>query len=55
MDAPVIVHALSGWPKKKHRYLTSYKGLFFYSSSAERLMLPSNAEMVESKKIWIPG
>ncbi len=54
-EDPLIVHTLSGWPKKKHRYLTAYKGLFFYTTSAERLMLPSNAEVVEAGKIWIPG
>jgi hypothetical protein len=54
-DDPVIVHTRAGWPKKTDRYLTSYKGLFFYTKSDRPLMLPSDAEMIESKKIWIPG
>ncbi len=54
-DDPLIVHTRAGWPKKTDRYLTAYKGLMFYTKSDKPLMLPSNAEVVESKKIWIPG
>lgn len=52
---PVIVVAVGGVFKKKHQYLTNYKGLFFYTESPEALMLPGKAEVILAKKIWIPG
>ena len=39
----------------RHRYLTTYKGLAFYADSPEPLDLPPHAEVVPSKKLWIPG
>jgi len=38
-----------------YKYLTSYKGLTFYTKSKEPLMLPSSAEVVQVEKIWIPS
>ena len=52
---PVIVVAVGGVFKKKHQYLTNYKGLFFYTESPEALILPGKAEVILAKKIWIPG
>ena len=39
----------------KYKYLTSYKGLFFYTSSASPLSIPGRFETVSAKNIWIPG
>jgi hypothetical protein len=54
-DAPVIVTGTTGVFTKKIQYLTSYKGLFFYCTSVNALPLPSRAEVVVAKSIWIPG
>lgn len=55
-DAPAVVHATgAGFFTTNHKYLTAYKGLFFYTKSPERLRLPSDAELFEAKRIWIPG
>lgn len=54
-DKPVVVCAISGFRKKKHEYLTGYKGLVFYTKSNVPLQLPSEAEFIVAKKIWIPG
>jgi hypothetical protein len=52
---PLIVAATGGFFNKRYRYLTSYKGLGFYSDSAEPLKLPATAELIAAKSIWIPG
>jgi len=55
VDDPLVVQAISGWRKKKYQYLTSYKGLIFYTTAPNRLNLPSGAELIAAEKIWIPG
>ena len=54
-DKPVVVCATSGFRKKKHEYLTGYKGLVFYTKSNVPLQLTSDTELIVAKKIWIPG
>ena len=54
-DAPVIATGMTGIFTTKHQYLTNYKGLFFYCASKDPLPLPSRAEVVAAKNIWIPG
>ena len=54
-DEPLVVVAEGGFFSTSYQYLTSYKGLFFYAKSPMPLRLPSRAEIVASKKIWIPG
>ena len=51
----LVVTAQGGIFSTKYRYLTSYKGLAFFTESAEPLSLPSGSELVVAKKIWIPG
>ena len=38
-----------------YKYLTSYRGLAFYTKAREPLSLPADAELVTAKKIWIPS
>jgi hypothetical protein len=54
-EKPLVVVATGGFLKPKLKYLTCYKGLFFYAESTERLSLPSGAEVVSVNKIWIPA
>lgn len=54
-DKPVVVCATSGFRKKRHEYLTGYKGLVFYTKSNVPLRLTSETELIVAKKIWIPG
>ncbi len=53
-EKPLIVTSpksfLSGY-----KYLTPYRGLFFYTKSSEPLRLPGDSEIIAAKKIWIPG
>ena len=52
---PMIVIAEGGLFRKNFKYMVSYKGLAFFTKSAEALALPSGAEVVSADRIWIPG
>jgi putative sterol carrier protein len=54
-EEPLVVFAKGGFLNRKFRYLTSYRGLFFFTSASEPLALPSKAEVIAADKIWIPG
>jgi hypothetical protein len=46
--------ARTGIFRKHVRYLTSYRGLAFYTQSDAALMLPSRAEVVQARSMSIP-
>ncbi len=54
IETPLVVHATGGVFTTNYQYLTSYKGLAFYTKSTRPLALPSGAELVTAQKIWIP-
>ena len=54
-EEPLVVFAKGGFLNRKFRYLTSYRGLFFFTSASEPLALPGKAEIIAADKIWIPG
>jgi serine/threonine protein kinase len=51
----LVVHATGGFFGTEYRYLTSYKGLAFYTKAREPLDLPPGTELVQAKAIWVPG
>jgi hypothetical protein len=53
-DAPLVVVGKGGVFKTHHSYLTSYKGLAFYTTSPTPLVLPPRIETIVAKKISIP-
>jgi hypothetical protein len=54
-EAPLAVHARGGFWGSRHDYLTSYRGLAFYTRSKTELRLPEHCQVVEAGKIWIPS
>ena len=53
---PLIVTWRGGVFTKRSQYLVGYKGLGFFTQSAEPLDLPANVEIIVAKKgIWVPG
>lgn len=54
-EAPLVVHATGGFFNTNYQYLTSYKGLAFFSKSETPMHLPRDTELVRAKKIWIPA
>jgi hypothetical protein len=52
---PLVVVATGGLFTKNYQYLVGYKGLAFYTKSAEPLQLPATAEVIAAKGIWAPN
>jgi hypothetical protein len=52
---PLVVHATGGLFSTSYQYLSSYKGLAFYTKSPVPMRLPNGCEIVQARKIWIPG
>jgi hypothetical protein len=52
---PLVVTAMGGVFRKGYQYLTSYKGLFFYTKSPTPLQFSGNVELIPAKTIWVPG
>jgi len=54
-DSPLIVMAEGGIFNKNYQYMTSYKGLAFYTKSSQEIQFPNRTELIYAQKIWIPG
>lgn len=55
-EGPLVVMATSrAFGRTRYKYITSYKGLAFYTKSASQLDLGSGVELVSAKTIWIPA
>jgi hypothetical protein len=54
-EKPLVVHATGGVFKTNYQYLSSYKGLAFFTKSETPVSLPRGTELVHAEKIWIPG
>lgn len=55
-EEPLVVMATSKvFGKVSYKYITSHKGLAFYTKSSRALDLGSGAELVSAKTIWIPS
>lgn len=54
-EEPLVVHAPGGFFSSRQSYLTSYRGLAFFTKSDVPLSFDSHCQMVEAEKIWIPG
>lgn len=52
-EKPIAVHSPSSF-MTKHKYITSYKGLVFFTKSSTELIIPSFVEIIKAKKIFIP-
>jgi len=52
---PLVVSSDKGFWSRSYKYLTSYKGLAFYTKSRDFLSLPGDAELVKCKEISIPS
>lgn len=53
-DEPLVVHATGGFFSVVHMYLTSYRGLEFFTKSAVPLSFTARCQMVEAKKSGFP-
>jgi hypothetical protein len=53
-DNPLVVIARGGVFRRKYQYLTSYRGLAFFTLSEHPLVLPGRAELISAKSISLP-
>ncbi len=54
-EKPLVVMKLKSFWSPSYKYISSYKGLAFFTKSAESLRLPSDVELIVAKSISIPG
>jgi len=54
VENPLVVHSESRFFSTKYHYLTSYKGLIFYSKSVTPLMIRPSVETIRAKRIYVP-
>lgn len=55
VEKPLVVVAEGSFFSPKRKYLTSYKGLAFYTKSADPIQFSADTEIVTCQKIWIPA
>ena len=53
-DNPLVVVTHGGMFKPKYQYLTTYRGLAFYTKSPHAIVLPGRAEVITAKSMSIP-
>ena len=51
----LVVHAPGSFFSPGHRYLMGYKGFVFFTPTREAIQLPGACQLVEARKIWVPG
>lgn len=54
-EKPLVVMTQKSFWSPSHKYISSYKGLAFFTKSAEPLRLPNDVELIMAKSISIPG
>ena len=55
VESPLVVAAKGGFFNRGFQYLTSYKGLAFFTKSPAPVPLPAGCEVVTAGSISIPG
>jgi hypothetical protein len=55
IENPLVIYAEGGMFKSNYQYLISYRGFAFFTKSPTPLLLPTGAETIVTKGIWIPG
>jgi hypothetical protein len=53
-ENPLVVVAEGGMFKTKYQYLTSYRGLAFFTKSPTALVLPGRADVITAKSMSFP-
>ncbi len=54
-EKPLVVMTQKSFWSPSYKYISSHKGLAFFTKSSEPLRLPSDAELIMAKSISIPG
>ena len=54
-EKPLVIFATGGFLSTNYQYLTSYKGLAFFTKSPSPMELSPKIELILANKIWMPG
>ncbi len=54
-EKPLVVVSQGGFLRKNYQYLAGLRGLVFFTKSAEMLRFKGGTQVIQAKKIWIPG
>ena len=54
VERPLVIHATGGIFSTSYQYLTTYRGLAFYTKSRQPVQLPAGTELITADSIWIP-
>ena len=54
IDEPLVVVGRGGVFRKHYQYLTSHRGLAFFTTSPEPIVLPGRIDVVAARSISIP-
>jgi hypothetical protein len=55
MDDGVVVESETKIFSTTYKYLTSYKGLCFFTKSSSQLSIPSKLEKIKARTVWMPS
>ena len=55
VEKPLVVMTEKSFWSPSYKYISSYKGLAFFTKSSEPLRLPNAVELVSAKKIHVPS
>ena len=55
IDKPLVVLTGPSMFSRNFKYLTSYKGLAFFTKSAEQIQFAPGVELVNCSRMWMPG
>jgi hypothetical protein len=53
-ERPLVVHATGGVFSTSYQYMTSYRGLAFYTKSRQPVELPAGTELIKAESFWMP-
>jgi hypothetical protein len=55
MDDGIVVETTVVFFSTSYKYLTSYKGLMFFTKSKNQLSIPSRLEKIAATSMWMPS
>jgi hypothetical protein len=53
-ERPLVVRATGGVFSTSYQYMTTYRGLAFYTKSRCPVDLPAGTELIAAESIWMP-
>ena len=50
----IVVRATGGIFSTNYQYLTTYKGLTFFTKAKDPIVIPDDADLLDAESIWVP-